>query len=126
MSIVQFKFLSEICLIAGMIVLIISAIIFIKFDIYKAWHFITGRRLKEVKKDKSKINNVKVQNCNNYAIEDYNYSDKNCTKQMTEVTEKLQPQDMPDYTQEETTLLETNKKDFCIVYEITYIHANGI
>lgn len=134
-SIIQLKHLSEICMLVGMIMLIVSGIIFVKLDVFKAWHFITGRRLKDTANKKSKSSNKKVENkeldskmgnqVNTYTVRSNVEGISNATISL-EDTVKLQPQDMPDYIQTETMLLEPDKQGFNIVCEITYIHANGI
>lgn len=47
MSVSELIRLSNIFLIIGIILIVLSAILFIKLDIYRSWHFATGHKLKE-------------------------------------------------------------------------------
>lgn len=47
MSVAELIRLSNIFLIIGVILIVLSVIMVIKFDIYRAWHFATGHKLKE-------------------------------------------------------------------------------
>ncbi len=105
MSIEQLEYVSDICLSAGLFLLIVAGIMYVKMDIDKAWHFLTGRNA--VKKE-TKRNMPQHQ--------------RRAAKEKEEYTEKLQQDELSE--SQETTVLETTKDIFEIVYEVTYIHTD--
>lgn len=105
--------ISHVCMIAGILMLAVAAVLFIRLDIYNAWHILTGRPFKGRK----------------YLVK--RRYDPHATTLLTEhipvqkpggnieCTDRLAPQDMPDY---QYPICDTQDDVFEIVYEVTYIH----
>lgn len=116
MSIAQLKDISNICMSTGLILLVAAAVMYVKMDIDKAWHFLMGRKIEGtgIKGNKSQRRSRKRED-KTLALTDALPGEKRAYE---ECTEKLQP----DW--QKTVLLQPEKEEFKIVYEITYIHTD--
>lgn len=122
MSIVQLKDISNACMIAGLLLLIAAAIMYVKLDIDKAWHFLSGRgtKGKELKKHRKSYKKRKKDD-KTTALTDALPGERNTYE---ENTERLQQEELEKC--KETMLLQPEKDIFEIVYEITFIHTELI
>lgn len=122
MSITQLRDISNICMVAGLLLLAVAAVMYVKMDIDKAWHFLSGRRIDEpgMKKGKAQRHKRKKDD-KTLALTDALPGER---KTVEECTERLQPEEIPQC--QETTLLQPEDEKFDIVYEVTYIHTDLI
>lgn len=122
MSIAQLKDISNLCMAAGLVLLVVAAVMYVKLDIDKAWHFLRGRTIEIPSAGKGMAQHRKRKK-----------DDKTMTltdalpgerKRDDDCTERLRPEGMPQC--QETTLLQPENGGFEIVYEVTYIDTDLI
>ncbi len=120
MSIAQLKDISNICMIAGLLLLVVAAVMYVKMDIDKAWHFLSGRRIEAPNARKGTAQRRKRRkNDKTAALTDALPGER---ETIEEYTEKLQPEEIQQCP--ETTLLQAEDERFDIICEITCIHAD--
>lgn len=117
MSSMQLVMISRCLLIAGMLLLMFSGVLYVKLDLYRAWHIITGRQLKErgvrLKEPGNKRQEV------SYAAKKYI---RVMTSQKQDITVQLDrtKTELPEQNQVlETVMLG----DVQLKYDVTYVHT---
>ena len=133
MSVEQLITLSRIFLGIGILLLILAVVMYVKLDIYRAWHIVTGRQIKE--KEIKSGKRIAIKNSQKIATE--KIKEKLMKAKVEERTEVLtsQPQEDEDRTieldrQDKTEPLTVEQipataplEGIRMKYDVTFIHT---
>lgn len=138
MSITQLEDFANICMGVGIGLMIVAILLYIRLDIYKAWHMVVGKPMKESGRGHGRKKTARGESSQQSGtlrpMGEFKQSGESTValtqklaapvfvEENTEVTRLLGTDELP--REDKTLVLNASGENFRIIYEVTYIHAD--